>query len=55
MLTGDELGTLLGDDALRRGVDGVYANSIVSSRLLGAMCRQSGVAHEDTLTGTHRR
>ncbi len=30
---------------------GRMANSIVSSRLLGAMCRQSGVAHEDTLTG----
>jgi len=29
MLTGDELGTLLAEDALRRGVTGVYASSIV--------------------------
>ena len=37
MLRGDELGALLGDDALRRGVRGTYACSIVSGSLLGAM------------------
>ncbi len=37
MLSGDELGVLLGEDALRRGVRGMYACSIVSSSLLSAM------------------
>jgi phosphomannomutase len=37
MLSGDELGVLLGEDALRRGVRGTYACSIVSSSLLSAM------------------
>jgi phosphomannomutase len=37
MLRGDELGCLLGDDALRRGVRGTYACSIVSSSLLSVM------------------
>jgi phosphomannomutase len=31
--------------------DCVFANSIVSSRLLAAMCRAAGVRHEETLTG----
>lgn len=51
MLTGDELGSLLGDDAIRRGVDGVYANSVVSSTLLGRMARAAGRRHQTTLTG----
>lgn len=51
MLTGDELGALLGDDALRRGVDGVYACSIVSSTLLGRMATAQGRAFRTTLTG----
>ncbi|MFC6396127.1 phospho-sugar mutase [Luteococcus sanguinis] len=51
MLTGDELGALLGDDALRRGVEGVYANSIVSSTLLGTMARAAGRPFTTTLTG----
>ena len=42
MLPGDELGALLGDDALRRGVDGTYACSIVSSSLLAAMAAAHG-------------
>ncbi|MBC7309100.1 MAG: phospho-sugar mutase, partial [Tetrasphaera sp.] len=29
----------------------VFANSIVSSRLLGAMCADAGIRHEETLTG----
>jgi phosphomannomutase len=53
MLRGDELGALLGAHVLRRGVapDGVFACSIVSSRLLAAMAAAAGVAHEETLTG----
>ncbi|MGJ6981364.1 phospho-sugar mutase [Aestuariimicrobium soli] len=51
MLTGDELGSLLGDDALRRGVPGVYACSVVSSTLLGRMAAAHGQPHQSTLTG----
>ncbi len=51
MLRGDEVGALLGDFLLREGVEGVYANSIVSSSLLGALARAHGQPHEETLTG----
>lgn len=56
MLRGDEVGALLGSHVLDRGVpqdspDAVFANSIVSSRLLAAMCRAAGIRHEETLTG----
>lgn len=51
MLTGDELGALLGDDALRREVSGTYACSIVSSTLLGTMARAHGRPFVTTLTG----
>ena len=60
MLRGDEVGALLGAHVLSRGEAGgvlpdssdcVFANSIVSSRLLAAMCRAAGVRHEETLTG----
>ena len=53
MLRGDEVGVLLGAHALARGVPagGVFANSIVSSRMLAAVARAYGVAHEETLTG----
>ncbi|MBA4083466.1 phospho-sugar mutase [Janibacter terrae] len=53
LLRGDELGVLLASHLIVRGVpEGRrMASSIVSSRLLAAMCRQSGVAHEETLTG----
>jgi len=53
MLRGDEVGALLGAHLLARGVDegAVFANSIVSSRLLAAMARAAGVRHEETLTG----
>ena len=51
MLTGDELGVLLGDDFLNRGVTGTYANSIVSSTLLGKLAEAAGQRHEVTLTG----
>ena len=51
MLTGDEVGALLGWHLLRRGARGTFANSIVSSTLLGKIARAGGVPHEETLTG----
>ena len=53
MLSGDELGVLLGAHLLDRGVpDGaVMACSIVSSRHLAAVCAAAGVRHVETLTG----
>lgn len=51
MLRGDELGALLGDDALRRGVTGTYACSIVSSSLLGRLAHAHGQPFAHTLTG----
>ncbi len=51
MLSGDELGALLGDDALRRGVRGTYACSIVSSSLLSVMAAAHGQPFVFTLTG----
>ena len=51
MLRGDELGTLLADDALRRGVTGVYACSIVSSSLLAALAADHDQQFTYTLTG----
>lgn len=67
MLRGDELGALLGSHLLTRGAHllardarpgvvpsspgCVFASTIVSSRLLGAMCRRAGVRHVETPTG----
>jgi len=51
MLRGDELGVLLGEDALRRGVRGTYACSIVSSSQLSAIARAYGEPFVYTLTG----
>ena len=53
MLRGDEVGVLLGAHLIDRGVspDAVFANSIVSSRMLATVCRAAGIAHEETLTG----
>ena len=53
MLRGDEVGALLGAHIIARGVGNgdVFANSIVSSRLLAAMAKAAGVPHEETLTG----
>jgi phosphomannomutase len=53
MLRGDEVGSLLGAHILARGVgaDDVFASSIVSSRLLGAMAAGAGIGHRETLTG----
>ena len=53
LLTGDELGVLLGDLRIRHtsGEDRLVANSLVSSSLLGALAGEAGVAHRETLTG----
>lgn len=51
MLTGDELGWLLADDALRRGTPGTYACSVVSSTLLGDLAASAGQPFATTLTG----
>jgi phosphomannomutase len=51
MLRGDEVGALLGDFLLRSGAHGVYANSIVSSSLLGTLAAAHGQPHQETLTG----
>lgn len=52
MLTGDELGVLLGDHMLRRhGYRGVLARSIVSSRWLAAIAENAGLRAAATLTG----
>nr|WP_319459022.1 phospho-sugar mutase [Micromonospora sp. RTP1Z1] len=51
MLRGDEVGVLLADHLMRRGVTGLYATTIVSSSLLGAMCAARGLPYGETLTG----
>ena len=51
VLRGDEVGALLADHLLRQGRSGVYAQSIVSSSLLGAMAAAAGMPHAETLTG----
>ena len=51
MLTGDELGWLLADDALRHGTPGTYACSVVSSTLLADLAASAGQPFAMTLTG----
>jgi phosphomannomutase len=51
MLRGDEVGALLAQHLLSKGKAGVYAQSIVSSSLLGAMAEAAGQPHQETLTG----
>ena len=52
MLTGDELGVLLGEHLVRRhGYRGVLARSIVSSRWLGRLAEDAGLEAAATLTG----
>jgi phosphomannomutase len=51
MLSGDELGVLLGEDALRRGVRGTYACSIVSSSQLSVIATAYHQPFVYTLTG----
>ncbi|MFE9307229.1 phospho-sugar mutase [Streptomyces sp. NPDC088353] len=51
MLRGDEVGALLAAHLVSRGVTGTFAESIVSSSLLGRIAGKAGLAHEETLTG----
>ncbi|MFI2566213.1 phospho-sugar mutase [Paenarthrobacter sp. NPDC018779] len=59
MLRGDEVGALLGAHVVARLAagtgdeprEGVFANSIVSSRLLSRIASAAGYDHEETLTG----
>ncbi|MGV9424949.1 phospho-sugar mutase [Streptomyces sp. NPDC003656] len=51
MLRGDEVGALLAEHLVRRGARGVFAESIVSSSLLGRIAERAGVPYEETLTG----
>jgi phosphomannomutase len=51
MLRGDEVGVLLADALLGRGVRGTYATTIVSSTMLRALAERHGVGYAETLTG----
>ena len=51
MLRGDQVGVLLADALLAKGVRGTYATTIVSSSMLGAMAQRHGVGYAQTLTG----
>ncbi|MGI8677533.1 MAG: phospho-sugar mutase [Jatrophihabitans sp.] len=51
MLRGDEVGVLLADSLLHRGVRGTYATTIVSSSMLAALAAAHGVGYAETLTG----
>jgi phosphomannomutase len=50
-LTGDEVGALLADWLLRRGVRGTYAASLVSGSLLAALAEAHRVPFQETPTG----
>ncbi|WP_435601648.1 phospho-sugar mutase [Streptomyces sp. C10-9-1] len=51
MLRGDEVGALLAAHLVRKGATGVFAESIVSSSLLGRIAGAAGLPYEETLTG----
>jgi phosphomannomutase len=51
MLRGDELGVLLADALMAKGVEGTYATTIVSSGLLGAIAAKHSLGYVETLTG----
>lgn len=51
MLRGDEVGALLAHALLRKGKQGTYACSIVSSSLLGKLATAAGQPYAETLTG----
>ncbi|MEU8892447.1 phospho-sugar mutase [Streptomyces sp. NPDC048442] len=54
MLRGDEVGALLAAHIARKGglaPDAVFAESIVSSSLLGRIAEHAGIGYEETLTG----
>ncbi|GGX68106.1 phospho-sugar mutase [Streptomyces anandii] len=51
MLRGDEVGALLAAHLVARGATGTFAESIVSSSLLGRIAEGAGLPYEETLTG----
>ncbi|MFE5208596.1 phospho-sugar mutase [Streptomyces sp. NPDC056600] len=51
MLRGDEVGALLAAHLVSRGARGTFAESIVSSSLLGRIAGAAGLGYEETLTG----
>jgi phosphomannomutase len=51
MLRGDEVGALLAAHLVNRGARGTFAESIVSSSLLGRIAERAGLPYEETLTG----
>ncbi|NUP15635.1 MAG: phospho-sugar mutase [Streptomyces sp.] len=51
MLRGDEVGALLAAHLVDRGAQGTFAESIVSSSLLGRIAEKANLAYEETLTG----
>ncbi|WP_217161748.1 phospho-sugar mutase [Streptomyces sp. AC512_CC834] len=51
MLRGDEVGALLAAHLVTRGADGTFAESIVSSSLLGRIAAKANLPHVETLTG----
>ncbi|MER5944411.1 phospho-sugar mutase [Streptomyces sp. NPDC001928] len=51
MLRGDEVGSLLAAHLVGRGAQGTFAESIVSSSLLGRIAEKAGLPYEETLTG----
>jgi phosphomannomutase len=51
MLRGDEVGALLAQHLVNRGARGTFAESIVSSSLLGRIAGNAGLSYEETLTG----
>ncbi|RDS60519.1 phospho-sugar mutase [Streptomyces sp. M7] len=51
MLRGDEVGALLAAHLVDRGAQGTFAESIVSSSLLGRIAEKAGLPYEETLTG----
>ncbi|MCX5258187.1 phospho-sugar mutase [Streptomyces canus] len=51
MLRGDEVGALLAAHLVSRGAQGTFAESIVSSSLLGRIAEKAGLPYEETLTG----
>lgn len=51
MLRGDEVGALLAQHLVDRGARGTFAESIVSSSLLGRIAEKAGLPYEETLTG----
>ncbi|MFF2131536.1 phospho-sugar mutase [Streptomyces olivochromogenes] len=51
MLRGDEVGALLAQHLVNRGARGTFAESIVSSSLLGRIAEKAGLPYEETLTG----